>query len=377
MAEFWVHALHPESMYYVDVRGAASAAHAYGKPIVATESFTGGGYESPYTLKKIADYWFAQGVNRLVFHTSAQQPLDTKPGNTMVGTHINRNITWAEQARPFMTYVARTSYMLQQGRPVADIAYLLPEGAPSTMPFWGSGQFVAAGATIAGPRPASSPSLLHYPDADTEVHSLATDLWGDIDGVTLNQHGFGKGITYSGLSIEEILNRLKVSPDFASGNSLDNPPVWIHRHTPDAEIYFVANQSDVQQSIEARFRVAGKDVQIWRPMDGTMTGNKPASLLFRCILPNANRYLSCFATSRLVPSVLLIPSRRQPLRLSMAPGQLIFRPIGARPQASPAKADLMDGQHQSRRKVFLWYSHVHQNDSGICDMVSPRPAYLA
>jgi hypothetical protein len=29
--------------------------------------------------------------------------------------------------------------MLQQGSPVADLAYLLPEGAPSTMPFWGSG----------------------------------------------------------------------------------------------------------------------------------------------------------------------------------------------------------------------------------------------
>jgi hypothetical protein len=139
MAEFWVRALHPESMYYVDVRGAASAAHIYGKPLVATESFTGGGYEAPYTLKKIADYWFTQGVNRLVFHTSAQQPLDTKPGNTMVGTHINRNITWAVRAKPFMTYVARVSYMLQQGSPVADLAYLLPEGAPSTMPFWGSG----------------------------------------------------------------------------------------------------------------------------------------------------------------------------------------------------------------------------------------------
>ncbi len=82
---------------------AASAAHIYGKPLVATESYTGGGYESPFTLKKIADYWFAQGVNRLVFHTSAEQPLDTKPGNTMVGTHINRNITWAELAKPFMT----------------------------------------------------------------------------------------------------------------------------------------------------------------------------------------------------------------------------------------------------------------------------------
>jgi hypothetical protein len=65
-------------------------------------------------------------VNRLVFHTSAEQPLDTKPGNTMVGSHINRNITWAELAKPFMTYVARVSYMLQQGSPVADLAYLLP-----------------------------------------------------------------------------------------------------------------------------------------------------------------------------------------------------------------------------------------------------------
>ncbi len=107
--------------------------------LVATETFTGGGYEAPYTLKKIADYWFTQGVNRLVFHTSAEQPLDTKPGNTMVGTHINRNITWAEQAKPLMTYLARVSYMLQQGSPVADLAYLLPEGAPSTMPFWGAG----------------------------------------------------------------------------------------------------------------------------------------------------------------------------------------------------------------------------------------------
>ena len=121
MGEFWVRTLHPRLMYHVDVRGAASAAHVYGKPLVAAESFTGGGYESPYSLKKVADYWLAQGINRLVFHTSAHQPLDTKPGNTMVGTHINRNITWAEQAAPFMTYLARSSFMLQQGKPVADL----------------------------------------------------------------------------------------------------------------------------------------------------------------------------------------------------------------------------------------------------------------
>ena len=57
----------------------------------------------------------------------------------MVGTHINRNITWAEQGQPFMTYLARNCFMLQQGLFVADLAYLLNEGAPSTMPFWGAG----------------------------------------------------------------------------------------------------------------------------------------------------------------------------------------------------------------------------------------------
>src|SRR5436305_3445640 len=51
MGEFWVRALHPELQYFVDVRGAASAAHVYGKNIVATESFTGGGYETHFTSK--------------------------------------------------------------------------------------------------------------------------------------------------------------------------------------------------------------------------------------------------------------------------------------------------------------------------------------
>ena len=139
MGEFWVKDLHPSPMYYEDVRGAASAGHIYGKNIIAAESFTGGNYESPYTLKKISDYWFTQGINRIVFHTSAHQPLDTKPGNAMVGTHINRNITWAEQATPFITYLSRNSYLLQKGKYIADIAYMLNEGAPSTMPFWGAG----------------------------------------------------------------------------------------------------------------------------------------------------------------------------------------------------------------------------------------------
>jgi hypothetical protein len=326
MGEFWVRPLHPEAMYYMDVRGAASAAHIYGKNLVATESFTGGGYEAPATLKTIGDYWLAQGVNRLVFHTSAHQPLDTKPGNTMVGTHINRNITWAEQAKPYMTYVARSSYMLQQGLFVADLVYLLSEGAPSTMPFWGQGltpalpegydydfinadtllsrmtvkdgrlvlpdgmsyrllvlpeidrmtlpvlrkirALVGDGATVVGPRPVKVPGLSGYPDADGEVREVANEVWGDLDGISRTAHLYGKGQVLWGQPLPDILNAEHIARDFEYGAALNTGLSWIHRHTSDADIYFVANRSDRSFDTEARFRVSGKEAELWHPDTG-------------------------------------------------------------------------------------------------------------
>lgn len=324
MGEFWVRALHPELQYYVDVRGAASASHVYGKKLVATESFTGGGYEAPFTLKKIGDYWFAQGVNRIVFHTSAHQPLDTKPGNTMVGTHINRNITWAEQAGPFMSYLARTSYLLQQGLFVANLAYLLPEGPPTSQPFWGPGlqpappegydydcinpdvllhragvsedgrlvlpdgmsyrvlvlpqtermtppvlrkirELVAGGVAIVGPKPKSSPSLVDYPNADREVRQLADEVWGDLDGVTRNRHYYGKGVVYWNWALTDVLAAFPASKDFECAGPLDASVAWIHRRTGAADIYFLANRTDRPQNLEGRFHVSGKVAELWHP----------------------------------------------------------------------------------------------------------------
>lgn len=327
MGEFWVRDLHPRLMYFQDIRGAASAAHVYGKPIVAAEAFTGGGYESPATLKRVADYWFAQGVNRLVIHTSAHQPLDTKPGNTMVGTHLHRNITWAEQAAPLMTYFARVSHVLQQGTFVADLAYLLNEGAPSTPPIWGAGtqptppegydydfinadvllnrmsvaedgrlvlpdgmsyrvlvlpetrrmrpelaaklrEFVAGGATIVGAKPVSSPSLMRYPDADRELQAIAAELWGDLDGVSRTVRFFGKGRVVWGRPLTEVLAMLEVYPDFEYERGLDAEVVWLHRRTPAADVYFVVNHTDEPREFAARFRVAGKEAELWRPATG-------------------------------------------------------------------------------------------------------------
>jgi len=345
--EFWVRDLHPRLMYLQDVRGAASASHVYGKTLTATESFTGGGYESPFGLKKVGDYWFAQGTNRIVFHTSAHQPLDTKPGNTMVGTHINRNITWAEMAAPFMTYLARTSHMLQQGLFVADLAYLLNEGAPSTPPIWGPGtmppppdghdydfvnadvllnrmtvaadgrltlpggmsyrilvlpdtdrmrpellrkiqELVTGGAIVVGRKPVASPSLANFPKADEEVRALAAEIWGDLDGAGRSIRRVGKGAVYWGWPLERVLQMEKIAKDFDYARPLDCELAWLHRSVksdppapaggtgaarpaPDAgdtDIYYVANLTDRPQAFDARFRVAGRQVEIWHPDTG-------------------------------------------------------------------------------------------------------------
>jgi hypothetical protein len=329
MGEFWVRDLHPRLMYLQDVRGAASAAHVYGKPLVAAESFTGGGYESPFTLKQVGDYWLAQGVNRIVFHTSAHQPLDTKPGNTMVGTHIHRNITWAEQAAPFMTYLARSSFMLQQGLFVADLAYLLDEGAPSTPPIWGPGtqptppegydydfvnadvllnrmtvapdgrivlpdgmsyrvlvlpqtdqmrpellrkirELVAGGAIVVGRRPLRSPSLRGYPGADAEVHALAEDVWGDLDGISRTIRHHGKGTVIWGWPLDRVMAAQGIAKDFESSRQLDTELAWLHRRAGDIDLYYLANLTDRAQSLEARFRVSGREAEIWRADDGTI-----------------------------------------------------------------------------------------------------------
>ncbi len=327
MGEFWVNDLHPRLMYLQDVRGAASAAHVYGKPLVGAEAFTGGGYEAPATLKRVADYWFAQGVNRLVFHTSAHQPLDTKPGNAMVGTHLHRNITWAEEAKPVFDYFARTSHLLQQGRFVADLAYLLDEGAPSTPPIWGAGmqpnppdgydydfinadvllnrlnvaddgrlslpdgmsyrvlvlpqttamrpelvrklrELVAGGALLLGPKPTHSPSLANYPAADAEVRSLAAELWGDLDGASRTLRHYGKGRVIWGLPLTEVLKTAGISKDFEYARGLDAEIAWLHRQTDAADIYYLANTTDVAQAFDARFRVNGREAELWHADNG-------------------------------------------------------------------------------------------------------------
>lgn len=315
-----------------DVRESASVAHIYGQNLVAAESMTASGVAawawSPATLKPTADAELLNGVNRFVIHESAHQPLvDKAPGLTLgpYGQWFNRNETWAELAKPWLDYIARSSYLLQQGHFGADLIYFYGEDSNLTAIFGGKSpdvpsgygfdyvnvdalihelgvsdgqittksgmrymllgldpysrhmslpvlraihKLVEDGAIVAGPKPLDDPSQA---DNQQEFSRMATELFGDGSGV----HKVGSGCVYAGQPLRDVFAALQVEPDFEVAKPSDAADVeFIHRKLPDADVYFVDNRSDQATSLQAIFRVAGKEAELWHSETGE---REPAS----------------------------------------------------------------------------------------------------
>src|SRR5262249_20191867 len=72
----------------------------------------------------------------------------------------------------------------------------------------------------------------------------------------------------------KALNRL-VPPDVSL--SPGTPDVgFVHRHTRDAEIYFLVNTSNTAQKARCAFRIDGAQAQWWDPMTGA---TRPAEIV--------------------------------------------------------------------------------------------------
>ncbi|MBK7257797.1 MAG: glycosyl hydrolase [Ignavibacteriae bacterium] len=286
MCEFWMYGFHTS----YSVIEATSIAHTTGRSVVGAEAFTSADTEHwdawPGSMKVLGDWAFAQGVNRFVFHRYQHQPWNSvKPGVTMgpYGVHWERTQSWWDLAPGYHTYLSRAQFMLRQGLAVADVCFLVGEGAPQVFQAPRSAlrgnppdrtgyrfdacapevlmarasvhngdivfpdgmryrvlvlpdretmtpallrkvkALVAAGATVIGPPPLRSPALSGYPACDDEIAALTKDA--------LLRYG--------------------------------------HRRLGDADIYFVANPSGIALDAECTFRVAGKQPECWDPVTGT------------------------------------------------------------------------------------------------------------
>jgi hypothetical protein len=277
MGEFWV-----GREVRADCKEAGSSGHIYGKQIVPAEAFTavkGDFTDDFYSLKPLGDSAFAMGITRFVFHRFVHQPWpDRFPGMGMgpYGMNFDRTNTWWPEVRVWTDYIARSQYLLQQGRAAADVLYYTGENVPFMLPprrelrpelpaGWdydacsaeelmtlrvggeaeGSGvrpvefasgaryrvivlpesayvsprvlgkirELVEQGAAVVGPRPTWSPSLAEYPACDEQVRHIAAQLWADIDGKAVTSHMYGKGRVYSGTPLAEVLGAIGTRRD--------------------------------------------------------------------------------------------------------------------------------------------------------------------
>jgi alpha-L-rhamnosidase len=299
----------------------ASAAHLNGRPIVAAEAFTSieteRWREHPGSLKALGDRMLAKGVNRFVFHRcSAQRFPNLAPGLQMGpwGVHYETTQTWWSFSGPWHLYLTRCQHLLRQGRPVVDVLRLQPEeplhrfedrpivgydydacgpdmfrqaSAQDGEIVFPSGaryrllvldhagvmtldalrrvaDIVRSGVALLGEPPRATPGLTNYPRADAALRALAREIWGDVRGG--EEHSYGAGRVFRGVTPEAALAALDLAPDFES----DADVAWRHRRIDGRDVYFVANAANADVLVNAIVRVRTGRCSLWDAETGSI-----------------------------------------------------------------------------------------------------------
>lgn len=331
MCEFWQpNDPHHGGLETKPITPCASAAHIYGRNRIAAEAFTNIGLkwnEHPGMLKSYADKHLALGLNHLVFHTYTHNPrLDVVPGTSFgagIGTPFLRNQTWWRHMPAFVTYLARCQYLLQQGRPVADVLWFLgdeldhkprsdasfpaghrfdyvnpdvlmnrlevgadgtlvtPEGlswrvlwlrdcprlTPATLERLRT--LITAGATVVGDPPRACATLEGGADADRRFAALVRELWGEVPAAG-GERRIGAGRLRWGGTLDSHLAALAIAPDCAGADDLS----WCHRRSGAGDVYFIANPAGTAWRGAVTLRTTG-GAELWDPLTGD---RQPAGL---------------------------------------------------------------------------------------------------
>jgi hypothetical protein len=114
------------------LRWATSANHVFGHDVTSGESFTWLHSPvfraTPLDMKAEADIDFIMGENLLIFHGWPYSPPQAfYPGWSLyAAANFNRNNPWHPVMPAVTKYIARMSYLMQQGQPANQVVILLP-----------------------------------------------------------------------------------------------------------------------------------------------------------------------------------------------------------------------------------------------------------
>jgi hypothetical protein len=289
---------------------------------------------TPLDMKAEADQHFLCGINQLICHGWPYSPESAGyPGWSFYAAAVfdEKNPWWIVMP-DIAKYLQRVSYILRQGTPVNDVALFLPNNdawsdlgtkfsmsstlaekvGSSVKALTDSGynldffddqllamrgkvsgdtlafgdvhypavvlpnveriplvtmktleQFAKAGGIVIATRrlPDLAPGYI-TPDADTKaVRDIVQRLFKDANAPGI----FIEDENQLGVALAK-----RLAPDVAISPA--EPEIGaVHRHTDDSEIYFVANTSNQPKSVDAAFRVAGMQPEIWNPMNGDVS----------------------------------------------------------------------------------------------------------
>jgi len=329
MGEFWSPSPHrprPENRFFV--KQAASAAHIYDKKLVGAEAFTTIGRHWDDIIwehmKPSFDHEICAGLNLTILHTFTSSPVEMGiPGQEyFAGTHINPNVTWWKYADAFFRYMARTQYMMQEGRFVADVLYyygdhipnivrrkeddpagvlpgydydvineerllklrvqagrlVLPHGMSYRVLVLPSHrvlslaalrkvhQLVLEGANVIGARTQRIVSLEQAQVAQAQLAEITRELWGR-DTVSRGSRQTGKGRIAWGYTAAEWL----ASEGLAADCRFDAPDTafgYIHRRWNNDDYYFISSRQQHACTAQVSFRISGRLPELWDPVTG-------------------------------------------------------------------------------------------------------------
>ncbi len=125
-------------------------------------------------------------------------------------------------------------------------------------------EFARGGGIVIATRrqPALAPGLRATEDEQRQVHEISRRLF---EGANAPAHFVADE---KGQLAARLNSLLRPDVDLPSAKTELG---FIHRHTPDAEIYFVANTSNARRDVKATFRVSGMQAELWDPFTGEVS----------------------------------------------------------------------------------------------------------
>lgn len=291
---------------------------------------------------------------------AGQPYTDKKPGFTgAAGLYFNENTPWIKPGAAWIDYMRRAQVMLQAGVTECDALYFIGEDVPcrALLPenygtyftidpvlpkgynfdsvnqdamlnlatvkdgkiVFPSGvsysvlvlhpdrvitlklanklkELIHAGAQVVGAKPSGSISLEDAAIADSEIKKIADEVWGDLDGVSVKEKSYGAGRVFSGLSMQEVMNKIGVEPDLSFLNqteTITGKPfkatadqtkgldataygpdrkgwglMWNHRSEGDMDFYFISNQEQKKLTADISIRQVGRVPELWHADTG-------------------------------------------------------------------------------------------------------------